>query len=322
MDTLIKIKDVSERYDITARTLRYYEDMGLISSIRSEDYAYRLYDKNAVKRIEQILILRKLNISIKDIQRVFNASGSEVVLDVLGKKVQNIDDEVALLHELKDVVLEFIHQIEQIDFGSESGVKMLYEKAKEIETHLTNVDYIGKPANVGHLLKVAEKLEREPDILIVEMPPCRMVTSGFIHGNPDIDEKTRHFGEMWNRLAERIADKIHDRDFMYHDKEHNKMVWMFMLEDWMTEADTEGFEIITFAGGLFAEALADSEELSEWDRIYKGIKAWLARQERLELDENYGRHELFICTGPNTLTRQWNDGKVRYYVPIKLMEEK
>jgi DNA-binding transcriptional MerR regulator len=32
MPALIKIKDVSERYDITARTLRYYEDViiGLI----------------------------------------------------------------------------------------------------------------------------------------------------------------------------------------------------------------------------------------------------------------------------------------------------
>ena len=322
MNELIKIRDVSTKYDITARTLRYYEDMGLISSTRSEDYAYRLYDETAVKRIEQILILRKLNISIRDIQRIFSASGSDVVLDVLGKKVQNIDDEVAFLHELKDVVLEFIHQIKKIDFGSESGVKMLYEKAKEIETHLTNVDYIGKPNNVGRLLEAAEQFQREPDILIVDMPPCRMVTSGFIHGNPDIDEKTRHFGEMWNRLAERIADKIHDRSFMYHDREHQKMIWLFMLEDWMTESDTEGFEIITFAGGLFAEALADSEELSEWDRIYKGIKAWLARQEHLELDEGSGRYELFTCPGPYPPMREWNYGRVRYYVPIKLKKDK
>ena len=91
MDSLIKIRDVSTRYDISARTLRYYEDMGLISSTRSDDYAYRMYDEAAVKRLEQILILRKLNISIKDIQRIFNTSASEVVLEVLGKKVDDID---------------------------------------------------------------------------------------------------------------------------------------------------------------------------------------------------------------------------------------
>ena len=83
----------------------------MLTSIRSEDYAYRLYDDAAVKRLEQILILRKLNISIKYIQRIFNTSGSEVVLEVLGKKVDNIDEEVSLLHELKEIVLEFIRQI-------------------------------------------------------------------------------------------------------------------------------------------------------------------------------------------------------------------
>jgi len=114
MDNLVKIKDVSARYDITARTLRYYEDMGLITSIRSDDYAYRMYDETAVNRLEQILILRKLNISIKDIQLVFSTASSASVLGVLEKKVQHIDDEVALLHELKDIVLDFIREIQRV----------------------------------------------------------------------------------------------------------------------------------------------------------------------------------------------------------------
>jgi DNA-binding transcriptional MerR regulator len=322
MANLIKIREISQKYDITARTLRYYEDMGLISSTRDFDSSYRLYDGIAVKKIEQILILRKLNISIKDIQRIFSTSGSDVILDVLDKKIQNIDDEVALLHELKGIVLEFIHDLKNIDFGRDSDVKMLYEKAKEIETHLVNVDYIGKPSNVGRLLEVAGKLEREPDILIVEMPPCRMVTSGLITGQTESDDKSRLFDEMWGRLSLRIADKISPRDFMYHDKEHNKMVWLFLLEDWMTDADTEGFDIITYDGGLFAAVLADSWELSEWERVYKGIKIWLAKQEYLELDEEVGRHMLFHYAGPNSAQmKEWNYGKIRYFVPIKVKGE-
>lgn len=107
MNELIKIRDVSAKYNISARTLRYYEDMGLITSIRSDDYAYRLYDDASLKRLEQILILRKLNISIKDIQRIFNSSSSDVVLEVLSKKVDGIDEDIALLHELKEIVLVF-----------------------------------------------------------------------------------------------------------------------------------------------------------------------------------------------------------------------
>ena len=165
MNNLIKIRDVSIKYDISARTLRYYEDMGLITSTRSADYAYRLYDDANLQRLEQILILRKLNISIKDIQRIFNTVGSEVVLEVLGKKVDAIDEEVSLLHELKEIVLEFIRQIEQADFGKESDVKLLYEKAKEIETQLVNVNYEGNAANVNRLFEVTEKLSMTPEIV-------------------------------------------------------------------------------------------------------------------------------------------------------------
>jgi len=156
MNELVKIKDLSGRYDISARTLRYYEDMGLINSIRKDDYAYRLYDESAVKRLEQILILRRLNISIKDIRRVFSSPGSDVVLEVLNKKVNDIDDEAALLHELKEIVLEFIRQIKEADFSNGDDVKLLYEKAKDIETQL---------ANVNHLLEVTEKLEKKPDVV-------------------------------------------------------------------------------------------------------------------------------------------------------------
>jgi len=165
MNELIKIRDVSLQYGISARALKYYEEMGLITSTRSDDYAYRLYDDAALQRLEQILILRKLNISIKDIQRIFNTAGSEVVLEVLGKKVDAIDEEVSLLHELKEIVLDFIRQIEQADFGKESDVKLLYEKAKEIETQLVNVDYDGNTANVNQLLEVTEKLSMTPEIV-------------------------------------------------------------------------------------------------------------------------------------------------------------
>ncbi|MCL2605529.1 MAG: MerR family transcriptional regulator [Defluviitaleaceae bacterium] len=137
MNDLTKIKDVSSKYAVTARTLRYYEDIGLLSSLRTEDYAHRMYDERAITRLKQILILRKLNITVKDIKRIFAAADSDVVLEVLGKKAEDIDEEIALLYELKTIVLEFIEQIKKSDFHNEEEIKMLYDKAKEIETQLT-----------------------------------------------------------------------------------------------------------------------------------------------------------------------------------------
>lgn len=168
MSNLVKIREVSVRYDVSARTLRYYEDMGLIESIRSDDYAYRLYDEAAIKRLEQILILRRLNINIKDIKRIFSSKGSEIVLDVLEKKVDNINEEVSLLQELRKIVLEFINQIKRLDFEKEIDVKLLYEKAKDIEMQITMVDYNGNSAMADRFFEVTEKLNNKvPDIMIV-----------------------------------------------------------------------------------------------------------------------------------------------------------
>ena len=51
MDNLTKVRDVSTRYDISARALKYYEDAGLLTSTRTDDYAYRMYDETAVVRL-------------------------------------------------------------------------------------------------------------------------------------------------------------------------------------------------------------------------------------------------------------------------------
>ena len=154
MAELTKIKDVSTRYHITTRTLRYYENMGLIKSTRCESSGYRLYDEAALVRLKQILILRKLNIAISDIGKIFASNNSDTVLSVLNQKVDDIDNEVALLHELKELVLEFIRQMRQIDFHNEADVQTLFDKAEAIETSLT----IGSPDIVG-LLDISSHID-------------------------------------------------------------------------------------------------------------------------------------------------------------------
>ena len=327
MNELMKIRDVSARYGVSARTLRYYEDMGLINSTRSEDYAYRLYDETAVKKIEQILILRKLNISIRDIQRIFNASGSDVVLDVLGKKVQNIDDEVALLHELKDVVLDFIHQIEELDFGSESGVKMLYEKAKEIETHLTNVDYIGKPNNVQRLLEVTDKLNtlrisKLNGVRVFEIPKFKAMSSGF-------DTHENVFGKFgpFQRGLQEIKPNMFKFSPPYDAPdlamfEDDKVNWFWAVEDWVTEADVAPYNLTEFEGGIYAVGVADENDLSDCGTVYNHIVKWVEEKENFELDDRPGHRVMCHRIGCDEIQKALGMAQQEIFVPIKIKEGK
>jgi uncharacterized glyoxalase superfamily protein PhnB len=96
---------------------------------------------------------------------VFNAPGSDAVLEVLDKKVSDIDEEVALLHELKEIVMDFIRQIRHADFSKDNDVKLLYEKAKDIETQLVNVDYSGNQSGANRFAEITEKLAQKEDIV-------------------------------------------------------------------------------------------------------------------------------------------------------------
>lgn len=63
---LIKITDLTNNLGISSRSLRYYEQMGLIKSVRPEFEKYRFFDAENIERLKQIIILRKMQIPIKD----------------------------------------------------------------------------------------------------------------------------------------------------------------------------------------------------------------------------------------------------------------
>lgn len=274
MRELIKISEVSLKYDISTRALRYYEDKGLIDSIRTEDYAYRLYDDIAIKRIEQILVLRKLNISIKDIKKIFSANSVDVILEVLGNKVSVIDDEVTLLHELKEIVITIIKQLEKSDVESSKDLLELYEKANEIDTKLT---YEKQDAiqTSNKLLEVTSKLERMPDIRIIEFPDMRMARSG----NTDLGV----FDEWWSKV--KVPQSMFPRDFMWYNTRIECFEWLFVIPDGMR--DTNGYEVFDFPKGLYAVATA-YDEGEEINRINALVHKWVKDSEEYEeyIDEN------------------------------------
>jgi MerR family transcriptional regulator, repressor of the yfmOP operon len=64
--TLLTVRDAAERLNVTPRTLKYYEERGLVSPTRSEG-RYRLYDEDDIERFSRILRLRSLGFSLEGI---------------------------------------------------------------------------------------------------------------------------------------------------------------------------------------------------------------------------------------------------------------
>ena len=316
MNDLTKIRDVSLKYNISARTLRYYEDMGLITSIRSDDYAYRLYDYANLKRLEQILILRKLNIGIKDIQRIFNSTGSEVVLEVLGKKVDDIDEDISLLHELKEIVLEFIQQIEQADFNNDTDVKLLYEKAKEIKTELVQADYNGNPSLVNRLAEVTEKMDKKvPDVMIIRINKFRAVTSGRLSFEDLFGGNFEPWQEAHNHLFKPVVFDCPD----FLCGKDGKAEWIWAVKDEVSENDTYPYEIIEYPGGLYAVAVSLDGDSESYDKVRKKVEKWLESTNFIvDSERDYMGNMIYV---DDEIKEGLGYHQMNLYIPIKLRKQ-
>jgi DNA-binding transcriptional MerR regulator len=62
----LTVRDAAERLGVTPRTLKYYEERGLVTPSRSEG-RYRLYDETDLERFGRILRLRSLGFSLHGI---------------------------------------------------------------------------------------------------------------------------------------------------------------------------------------------------------------------------------------------------------------
>ena len=61
------IKKISELAGISSRTLRFYDEIKLLKPARINSSGYRIYAQKEVDRLQQILVYRKLGLSLEDI---------------------------------------------------------------------------------------------------------------------------------------------------------------------------------------------------------------------------------------------------------------
>ncbi len=52
------VKELSKQTGISARTLHYYDEIGLFTPTEKSGAGYRLYDDQALERLQQILFFR------------------------------------------------------------------------------------------------------------------------------------------------------------------------------------------------------------------------------------------------------------------------
>ncbi|MCL2512532.1 MAG: effector binding domain-containing protein [Oscillospiraceae bacterium] len=165
------ISKISKHFNISTRTLRYYEQIGLIQSVKKNQFSYRCYDADTVLRLQQIIVLRKLRIPLSRISEILQSEGTAAAIEIFEQNLKEIDDEIAALSTIKSVIqslLERLHvQNGELGLLDDEGLLTI------VESLTTSKIKFKEDKTMEDLNKAEEKLNKltDKDVRIIYLPP-------------------------------------------------------------------------------------------------------------------------------------------------------
>ncbi|WP_086695156.1 MerR family transcriptional regulator [Streptomyces recifensis] len=100
--TLYSIGELSRRTGLSVRTIRFYSDSGVVAPTTRSPAGYRLYDPDALVRLQLLCTLRELGMELATIQRVLRCELS--VSEVSAAHADAIDVQIRVLQLRRSVL--------------------------------------------------------------------------------------------------------------------------------------------------------------------------------------------------------------------------
>ncbi len=114
-EELISIGDLAKSLGLTTRTLRYWEEAGIIEAAPRSEGSNRFYTDDIAKRIRFIIKLKELGLTIQELQDLYKAYGEvkrtdrmiPALIQVLDKHINLVDEKMARMASLRKDIVEY-----------------------------------------------------------------------------------------------------------------------------------------------------------------------------------------------------------------------
>ena len=322
----LTISQISKMLDVTPRMLRHYEKLGLLTSLRREDNSYRIYDEGAVRRLQQIVILRKLRIPLKQIAMILQDTNQLHALEILQENLEELEEEAASLNLIKKLLKELVLRFDR-SIRKNIPFDMLEDSefAKAIGRLALSKTTIKENTNMSDLNKANEILDKSLNVRIILLPPCTVAAYQFVGENPE-----EQAGDVICKFVQEsgLYEKKPDSryyGFNHPDPEEGSKVYGY--ESWVTiPEDMEVPEPLVrkhFPGGLYAAYTINFPDFFEWRFLYQ----WAERNEQYEAamtpreEKNMGgaleEHLNWVYCAHAGWPENGVDGKLDLLLPIR-----
>ena len=111
----MKIQEFAQVTGLSAKTIRYYESIGILPSPKRLANRYRDYNKQDVERARFVAGIRSLDLSLDEIKELLamrdrREAPCRTLLDLIEQKANQIEERIQLLQEM-EVDLRKLHRL-------------------------------------------------------------------------------------------------------------------------------------------------------------------------------------------------------------------
>ena len=106
---MMTVHEVSKRTGVSIQALQYYDKIGLLPPAKYTEAGYRLYDDAALERLQQLLLFRELEFSLKEIRSILQSPdfdrdrALEQQIALLTLKKEHLDNLITFARGLQQV---------------------------------------------------------------------------------------------------------------------------------------------------------------------------------------------------------------------------
>ena len=119
---MMTVNEVSRITGVSARTLHYYDEIGLLKPAAVTEAGYRLYDDESLNRLEQILLFRELEFPLKDIRKIITSPNFD--------KSEALRQQIELLTLKKERLERLIELAQRLETGGDFMDFKAFDKKK------------------------------------------------------------------------------------------------------------------------------------------------------------------------------------------------
>jgi DNA-binding transcriptional MerR regulator len=138
---LIQIGEVAERTGVTQRTLRFYEEKGLLKPPSRLDGGFRLYSEEDVERVERIKRMQSLlGLSLADIKEMVEAEEVKLQIRATYRRDADVSERQAKIRNAMEVTEHQAAIIDQKLTALQDMKNLLEEKLTQYRSWLDHLD--------------------------------------------------------------------------------------------------------------------------------------------------------------------------------------